>query len=550
MDLRDYLKVLRARKWIIIESVVIVAVSSVVFTLLQPRLYVGQAKVLISSQDAGTALLGSSIGDLSGQTDRNIQTQAGLIRVRPLAEATIRDLGLGVTPDELLKHVVVTTNSQTNLVVVSATAENPERAADIANAMANGYVQWSRDTKRESIQRASKQLEPRLAEAQAQVLALGRKILDQRKTDKFGNVINDSTLQAELTIATSLYASLIEKLETLRVNEQLETSTGRVVSSAIPNPLPISENPLRSGFLGLLVGLALGVSLAFLLEYLDNTIKSADEAEKLYGGPVLGQIPLERFATGEDRRLTIVQHPGSSVAESYRALRNSLDFINFQHDMKVLLVSSSAPGEGKSTVAANLAAGLAQSGNKVVLLNSDFRRPTTDQFFAVTNAIGLSDVLTGASSLKSALQRSDDEQLLLLTAGKMPPNPSELLGSEKMSLLIDDLKEWADWIIIDSPPLLAVADAAAIARWVDGVLMVSRAATSTRESARKGREMLDKVGAHIVGGWSGVWARGSAVVRTATAATTGTTTVIPGYPRVARARATWTMVRRVHLREP
>jgi len=146
-----------------------------------------------------------------------------------------------------------------------------------------------------------------------------------------------------------------------------------------------------------------------------------------------------------------------------------------------------------------LAAGLAQAGNKVVLVNSDFRRPTTDQFFNINNIIGLSDVLTGANSLKSALQRPGDEQLLVLSSGKMPPNPSELLGSQKMADLIESLKEWADWIIVDSPPLLAVADAAAIARWADGVLMVTRGGISTREAARKGREMLEKVGARIIG---------------------------------------------------
>jgi capsular exopolysaccharide synthesis family protein len=214
---------------------------------------------------------------------------------------------------------------------------------------------------------------------------------------------------------------------------------------------------------------------------------------------VLGHIPLEKFDKGEKRRLTIVQHPGSPAAESYRVLRNALEFVDFEHDIKVLLVASSAPGEGKSTVAANLAAALAQTGKKVVLVNADFRRPATEEFFPVSNLVGLSDVLAGRNSLKSALQRPGDEQLLLLAGGQMPPNPSELLGSQKMADIVESLKEWGDWIIIDSPPLLAVADAAAIARWVDGVIMVTRGGISTRDAARKGRETLDRVGARVVG---------------------------------------------------
>ena len=499
MELRDYLNVLRARKWVVIQSVVIVTLTAVVASLLQPPTYQGEVKVLISNQDAGAAIFGTSLGELSGQPERSLQTQVQLMQLRPLAETTVRKLGLKESPEVLLKRVEVTAVGQTNVVTIKATDVSQERAAAIANSMADAYVAWSRDTKRESIKAAADEVQRRLDEARVEILALGRKIVTARTTDKNGVVIKDDSLQAELTIATDLYATLAEKLETLRVNEQLENGAGRVVSVAVADAVPIAPKPVRNGILGLAVGLVFGVGMAFLLEYLDNTIKSTDEAERLYGAPVLGQIPLEDFDKGEKRRLTMVQHPGSPAAESYRALRNSLDFVNFQHDIRTLLVVSSTQGEGKSTVAANLAASLAQTGKKVVLVNSDFRRPTTEQFFAVNNLIGLSDVLTGVSSLKAALQRPGDEQLLVLASGKMPPNPSELLGSEKMSELIEGLKDWADWIVVDSPPLLAVADTAAVARWVDGVLMVTRGGVSTRESARKGREMLEKVGARVIG---------------------------------------------------
>jgi succinoglycan biosynthesis transport protein ExoP len=494
VELRDYLNVIRARKWIIIQAAVIVTLTAIVASLLQSPTYQGEAKVLVSNQDAGAAIFGTAIGELSGQPERGLQTQVQLMQLRPLAEIVVRKLGLKEAPESLLLRVTISAVGQTNLVTIQATDGDANRAAQIANAMADAYVAWSKDSKRESIKAAADEVQSRLDDARTQILELGRKISAQGKSDKLS-----AELSAELSIATGLYTTLAEKLETLRVNEQLEIGAGRVVSTAIANPVAVSPKPVRNGALGLAVGLVFGLGMAFLLEYLDNTIKSTDEAEKLYGAPVLGHIPEEKFEKGEKRRLTIVQHPGSSGAESYRVLRNSLDFVNFQHDIEVLLVASSAPGEGKSTVAANLAAGLAQAGKKVVLVNSDFRRPTTDQFFNVNNIIGLADVLTGANSLKSALQRPGGEQLLVLAAGKMPPNPSELLGSQKMSDIIESLKEWADWIIVDSPPLLAVADAAAIARWVDGVLMVTRGGTSTREAARKGREMLEKVGARIIG---------------------------------------------------
>lgn len=490
MDLRDYLNVIRARKWVIIQAVILVTLTAVGVSLLQTPVYHGEARVLVSDRDTGAAIFGTAIGELSGAPERGLQTQVQLMQLRPLAETVVRKLGLQEAPEDLLRHVNVSAIGQTNVVTIVAEDGDPVRAAKIANAMADAYVEWSRTSKRESIKNAADEVQRRLDDARQQILELGGKISSQGKTDE---------LSSELTMATGLYATLAQKLEELRVNEQLEIGSGSVVSAAAVDTDRVAPIPLRNGALGLAVGLVFGFAVAFLMEYLDNTIKSTDEAERLHGAPVLGHIPLEEFEKGEKRRLTFVQHPGSPAAESYRVLRNSLDFVNFQHDINVLLVTSSAPGEGKSTVAANLAAGLAQAGKKVVLVNSDFRRPTTDQFFNVNNIIGLSDVLTGSNSLKSALQRPGDEQLLVLASGKMPPNPSELLGSQKMSELIESLKEWADWIIVDSPPLLAVADAAAIARWADGVLMVTRGGTSTREAARKGREMLEKVGARIIG---------------------------------------------------
>lgn len=496
MELRDYLNVIRARKWVIVQAVIIVTLAALVASLISPPSYQAQAKILISERDAGAAIIGTSIGEFANQPERGLQTQVQLMQMRPILEVAIRKLNLRTTPDSLMQRLSVSALGQTNVVVITAEDGNPQEAARIANAIAEAYVAWSRESKRESMRAAAEEVDVRLREAKAEILALGKRInaAANREKPKEAN-----EFQAELQIATGLYTTLAEKAEQLRINEQLETGSGSLVAAAAVPAVASSPNLTRNVALGLAVGLVFGLGMAFLYEYLDNTIKSTEEAERLYGAPVLGHIPLEKFDKSEKRRLTIVSHPGSPAAESYRVLRNSLDFINFEHNIKTLLVTSAAPAEGKSTVASNLAASLAQAGAKVVLVSCDFRRPTTEQFFGVRNTIGLSDVLTGANTLQEALQRSGDEQLLVLTAGKMPPNPSELLGSAKMADLFQNLEEWADWVIVDSPPLLAVADAAAVARWTDGVLMVTRGGTSTRDAARKGREMLSKVGARTVG---------------------------------------------------
>jgi receptor protein-tyrosine kinase/non-specific protein-tyrosine kinase len=248
------------------------------------------------------------------------------------------------------------------------------------------------------------------------------------------------------------------------------------------------------------MGLILGVGIAFVVETMDSTIKTTDEAQELYGAPVLCSIPVEKRAKGDVPSLTLVENPGGPAAEAYRMLRNNLGFINFEHDIKVLLISSAMPNEGKSTVAANLAIVLARAGKRVVLLSCDFHQPGAAMLFDLGNTIGLSDVLNGTASVKGVLEQPKGfENLWVVPPGSMPPNPSELLGSTTMERLITGLRESSDWIILDSAPLLAVADAAAAARWVDGALMVVHSSDSTRDAARQGRDQLERVGTRILG---------------------------------------------------
>ena len=499
LDLRDYINVIMARKWVILRVAIAVTLIAAVWSVLQPPVYEGEAKVLIAEKGSGADLFGSLGLDISSQPERGLQTQVQLMQMRPLVENTIRKLGLGVTPEQLAGSIQVTAVGQTNVVSVVVRDGDGAQAAAIANALADEFVAWSREYKRESINSAADEVQVRLDEARNEILELGREIAALDEDEKVG-----ADLQAELAIATGTYTTLAAKLEELRINAQLEVGSGRVVSPAIAAAEPVEPTPVRNTALGLVVGLVLGLGMAFLYEYLDNTLKSSEEIEALLGVPVLGLIPAEQYEKGEKRRTTILTDPGSAASEAYRVLRNNLDFINFEHDIKTLLITSAAPSEGKSTLAANLAAGLAQAGKKVVLLASDFRKPTTQQFFGVRNLIGLSDVLTGAHTLKSSLQRPMDKlDLLVLTSGKMPPNPSELLGSEKMRLLIEELEQWADWVIIDTPPLLAVADGAAVARYTDGVLLVTKGGSSTREAVKKAGEMLESAGGRLIG--SAVW---------------------------------------------
>jgi len=494
LDLRDYINVVMDRKWLILGIAAAVTAVALVVSLIQPAVYEGTAEILITEKGSGSDIFGTASLDISSNPERDLQSQVRAVTARSSLEKAIETLDLSLTPEELADTVQVTAMGQTNIISISVRDGDPETAAAIANTLAGLFVDWSRDFKRESINAAAEEVASRLTAAQDELLRLGK------STEGASDVSS-----AEFAIASQNYATLAAKLEELRISAQLETGSGRILNPAIVPESPIEPSPMRNTVLGLVVGLVFGLGVAFLLEYLDNTIKSSSDAETLLGAPVLGLVPTEKILEkGDRRRTSILAHPGGATAEAYRILRNNLDFINFRHDLKVLLVTSAAPSEGKSTTAANLAVGLAQAGKKVVLLAADFRKPTTAQFLGVRNLIGLSDVLTGARPLQSALQRPlEDIDLHVLTSGKLPPNPSEILGSERMRDLLEELKGWADWVIIDTPPLLAVADGASVARYADGVLLVAKGGVSAREAFKMAGEMIQSAGGRVIG--SVIW---------------------------------------------
>lgn len=490
MEIRDFLRVIRARRGRIILTALMVTALAVGVSLLQTPMYEGQAKILVTERSAGAALFGELLSQFSSQPERGLLTQIELMRLRPVAEAAIKDLGLRTTPTALLSQVEFTATGETNLVTVTVRDEDPERAAAIANALAEAYIHWSRDLMRFGISEAADEIETRLESLEDRISAIA--------ADLGRNP--SPVLEAEMGVATSQYMSLAEKLEQLRVNEQLEGGFGSVVSTSTVATRPSAPQPRRNGMLGLILGVSLGIGFAFLSDALDNAVKTTDEAETIFDAPILGRIPLLKGKKNGARSLPAADKPGSSSAEAYRGLRTNLDFINFEHNVKTILVASAEPHEGKSTVAANLASVLSQAGKRVILMSCDFHRPVVEEFYRIGASPGLSDVLAGRAKVNAALQSPEGHSnLWILRAGEMPPNPSELLGSETMRRIVSEMRDTVDWIVVDSPPLLAVADAAVAARWADGVLVVVRSGVSTRDAGRRARETLDRVGARILG---------------------------------------------------
>lgn len=475
---------------LILLSVVIVTLAAVGVSLLQKSAYQGVAQVVVTQQNTGLVILGTAQPNVSYQPGRDeVQTQVEVLQSPQIAERVIQTLQLNTTASSLLGHVAASADTGTNVITIQAIDSSPTRAAGIANAFAEEYIAWSRDSQRQSINAAAADVERRLADAQEQMVAI--------EATARGATVAD---QVRLEVARGLYTRLADQLEELRIAEQLSTGKASLLATATASSTPVSPKPRRNAMLGISIGLLLGLGVAFLAEQLDTRVKSAQEVSGICGAPVLATIPTLKVRKSQPLELALAHRPDSPDAEAYRMLRNSLDFINIDKTIKSVLVTSAVPSEGKSTVAANLATVLSQAGSKVMLVVCDFRLPAIERLFELEGQVGLSDVLAGASDLRSAAQRPKGfDNLWVLSAGSMPPNPSELLGSAAMGRLMADLRESVDWVILDSAPILATADAAAVSRWTDGALMVARVGTSKRDAIHSGCEQLANVGAVILG---------------------------------------------------
>lgn len=285
----------------------------------------------------------------------------------------------------------------------------------------------------------------------------------------------------------------------------IETPEGRteapirvsIVDDAEITDVPVSPNKIRNYGLGIVLGLLIGVGAAVLRDLLDTTVATSEDVGEVTSAPILGNINADPAAVKKLPSLALGE--ATPWAESFRVLRTNMQYVQVDHDHRVFVVSSSLPAEGKSTTSVNLAITLASAGERVALVECDLRRPTMADRLSIDSAVGTTSVLIGKVSLEDALQPYEDTTLSLLPCGPRPPNPSELLQSHSMELLIKELRESFDIVLLDAPPLLPVTDAALLAAQADGLLAVVRHGKTTRDQLRHALERVESVGAKCVG---------------------------------------------------
>ncbi len=491
--------------WLIVIGTVLTAGSAYIGSRLTPPVYSTSTKLLINeapqprSADASSILINS---------DRLGQTYSDMMVQQPVLDKVIGTLGLNLTAGQLAGAVRVGIVKDTQLLRLTVESEDPAQAAAIANTIPAVFRQQNADLQAQryadskaNLTRDLETLNEQIDRAQANSMALSTSLAERDR------------LQTELVQLRQSYASLRQSYETIQLAEAQSTSNIVVTEPAQVPTVPVRPRTLQNTLTAGLAGLILAIGLVYLLEYLDDRVRSPDQAQRLLNAPVIGLIArmngngkdkAKRLAEGAETTLVTVKEPRSPVVEAFRALRTNIQFAGVDEPVRTLLITSPGPAEGKSTIAANLGVVMAQAGLRVVVVDADLRRPAQQRLFNRSGAgqLGLTDLMLqppGPMSLDGAMQATDVPNLSVLTSGPLPPNPSELLGSQRMQSLLANLKEQFDVVIIDTAPLLPVTDALVLSAVVDGVALVVNSDATRAGATTQARQQLEQAGARVIG---------------------------------------------------
>jgi len=312
--------------------------------------------------------------------------------------------------------------------------------------------------------------------------------------------IQYGVLQREAESAKEVYDLLVKRFKEATLTENMKTVNVRVVDKAETPTQPVKPRKAMNMLLALVLGITAGTGLAFFAEYLDNTLKTPDDVARFLHTPYLGMLPsIEDVEKNSMEEIFVHQDPKSVASETVRGLRSNLLLSQSDKKHQVILLTSATPKEGKTLVALNLGTAMAQAGSKTLLIEADMRRPRAHKILNIENSAGLSNILSSASGIDEVIRPTGIPNLDIITAGPIPPNPSELLGSQRMPELIASLRERYDHIIIDTPPATAVTDATILTQHVDGVVIIAKAFVTPKELVRSAVQGLQKVNAKIIG---------------------------------------------------
>ncbi len=499
MEIRRYVLILKSRKWVVILTTLITILVVAWGSLSMTPVYSASTLVRVTTGLSGSV----SYTDLN-YSDRLIQTYLQLLKSRPFMEELTKRLDLQVRPETLVDAIKVEALADTELIKITVEDADASKAAAIAGTLGNLLVEQGQKlysgqgkSAREILQEQMTVLEDQLRQDRALLASLSAATPSPDKPQ--GAAVQDLTTKIDAEEQT--YAMLLNQYDKARVDEAMRANSISIVEPAIAPETPSKPNVKLNVLLGALVGLMAGIGLAFLLENLSPLIHSRDDLERAAGVPLLGRIPDFGIRTRSRERSILLENGDgqSPAAEAFRVLSASTMNLMSKAHLKTILFSSAGPGVGKSTVVANLAATIAETGRQVVVVDGDMRQPCLHQIFGIAMEPGLHDVLLDLGRLDLAVQPTQLKNVKAVAAGSAQSGVAEHLNVLVISKIMRQLAKDADIVLWDSPPVLAAADAALLAPLADGVVLIVDRTRTHREAVEAACQQLVDVKAKLLG---------------------------------------------------
>lgn len=498
----EYIKILLKWSWLMIIISAVAGIGAYYYSNLSPRVYQSSTRLVVN--------MPSGVSDLDPSTQSvNLSaTYAKTMITQSLLNSTSQRLGYPVTG-----NISVSADALSPIISITVRDNDPQRAADIANTVVEVFIdetnlkQSSRYTELvSSIEAEIARIDEILATTNEDLASLQPQATDRIRVGSDNSeerIVDTATIvrrsQLELSISqyTNTRYSLVYNLQQIKLSEIKSKTIFTQLDIATANLSPISPQPFRDATLGAVIGLLLSGGVVFLIAFLKDEIRDPQEFLRVWNLPVLGFVTNNKGS--EDTVISILE-PRSPAVEDFRILRTNLMFSNIDVPLRTILVTSSTSGDGKTSIASNLAVVMSQNDTEVMLVDCDLRKPCIHRRFQVSNRSGLTSYFFQSNYYNDdVIKETSAKGLFILTAGNIPPNPSELLNSEKMRNIISVFKSKVDTIVIDSPPILAVADALVLAPRVDGVVLVINPKKTKRAMFNESVNQLHQVNANILG---------------------------------------------------
>jgi polysaccharide biosynthesis transport protein len=491
LTLADLLKIVRRRWWIFVAMLLLVPAAAYLFSARQTKLYTSHVEVSVSSQDYAAAVLGGATNVSKQDPSRNLDTLAQVAKNLPLAAKTLTAAHVsGKSPNKLLAEESVSANPSADVLTFSVTDRSPDAAKALANTWVKEFMDTHTKAQKAAIDAAIGPVENDINQLKSQLagIAPGKQQPSQRQDMQV----------------------LLQRLQDLKNLRSLQGHTLSPVAPASSATLT-QPNTKKNLALGVVLGLVLGTVFVFVANALDSRIRTAEEAAAVLGLPLLGRIPAPPAALRKHDKLAMLSDQPEIYSEPYRKLRTNLDFANLTAGARIIMISSALEKEGKTTTAANLAVALARAGRRVVLVDLDLRRPYVHVFFRMEGRAGITDAMLGRASLEEVRVRvplaganpptgpgnhangngGGSGGLWIVPAGTIPPDPAEFMSAPALHAALNQLASTAEFVIVDTPPMLPVSDAMTLSIVVDGAVIVVKAGSTRRQVLSELRRLLE-----------------------------------------------------------